>query len=450
MAARRTGGALGSGSGSGRVSLPRLEPTRSAYPFGVGNAAPAGRLVAKDQSAFAAMYDEYAQRVYGVCAAILRDADEAADAMHDSFVLAMQRIEQLRDPERLRPWLFAIARHVCFRRLEQRKRARPTADVDLVQAEADEQQEEFADGEAANLLWAAAQGLNDRDRAVLALNLQEGLDGEELAAALGVRQANPYSLVHRARAQLDRALGALIIARVGRDDCPALSSLLAGWDGVLTPLMRKRLARHLDGCETCERTNRHARRISALSSLALVAPAPAEAMSAAHVFDIASRTPPSNERWLADGFPPYLDSGRRRRRVVLVAIGLGVVGAVILTVGLAEGADTGHGHPPVVSVAPAVTQGPAVTTVPALSAPTRSSTATTIAASPSTVARAPAPAPTTPVTAQGVPATVPPRPVVAAPPGPPVTKASPPTTVNKAPPTTKAPVGNTTTTTFSF
>jgi RNA polymerase sigma factor (sigma-70 family) len=421
-----------------------LGPTNAAYSFDVGNAARAARLVAKDRSAFAAMYGEYAGRVYGVCAAILRDADEAADAMHDTFVLAMQRIDQLRDPDRLRPWLFAIARHVCFRRLEHRKRSQPTADVDLVQAEAAEQHDEFTDGEAAALLWAAAQGLNDRDRAVLALNLQEGLDGEELAAALGVRHANPYSLVHRARAQLDRALGALIIARLGRDDCAALSRLLTGWDGALTPLMRKRLARHLDACDVCQRTNARARRISALSALTQVAPAPAEAMSATNVFDIASRAPVSTERWLPDGFPPYLDAGQGRRRLVLVAIGLGVVGALVLAVGLASSA--GHAGSPVVSSTPVATDVPSGTTVPAH---TRTSTATTIGAPAPTVAGATTP--TTPVTVHGIPATVPPHPVTP-PPGPPVTRRSPPTTVKASPPTTHAPAKSTTTTstTFSF
>ena len=430
-----------------RAPSPRLDPMNSAYPFVVGNAALAGRLVARDRSAFAEMYDEYAARVYGVCAAILRDADEAADAMHDTFVLAMQRIEQLRDPERLRPWLFAIARHVCFRRLEQRKRAQPTADVDLVRAEAAEREaersDEFDNGEAAALLWAAAQGLNERDRAVLALNLQEGLDGNELAAALGVRHANPYSLVHRARAQLDRALGALIIARVGRDDCPALATLLGDWDGALTPLMRKRLGRHLDGCEVCKRTNARARRVSALSALTMVVAAPAEAMTAGDAFDgldIASRTSLADERWLPDGFPPYLDDRRRRRRLVLVAIGLGVLGALLLAVGLAESA--GHAHTPVVNITPVATGVPNITTIPART-PTSNAPPTSVAAPAATV-----PGTSTPVTAQGIPATVPPRPVTPLPPpaGPPVTKPSPPATVKKSPPTTKAPANTTTTT----
>jgi RNA polymerase sigma factor (sigma-70 family) len=410
----------------------------------VGDAALAGRLVAGDRAAFAEMYDAYARRVYGVCAAILRDDDEAADATHDTFVLAIQRVEQLRDPERLRPWLFAIARHVCFRRLEQRKRSHYRPDVDLVLEEAAVRNDDVGEDEAAALVWAAAQGLNDRDRAVLALQLQQGLDGAELAAALGVRQANPYSLVHRARAQLDRALGALIIARLGRDNCRKLSELLTDWDGGLTPLMRKRLVRHLDSCDACQQTNARARRLSALSTLALVAPAPAEAMTASDVFDIASRAPVSTERWLPDGFPPYLDERPKRRRLALAALAVGVLGVLLLGVTVLA-AGTGHARPPTVVISPVATETPNITTIPA---PNGASTGTTISGPAPTVASTP-----TPATVQGVPASVPVGGVTPPTAGPPVTKGEPPTTVKASPPTTHAPPRTTTTmheTTFTF
>ena len=42
-----------------------------------------------------------------------------------------------------------------------------------------------------------------------------------------------------------------MVARTGRRDCPQLDALLTGWDGALTPLLRKRIARHIDECEIC-------------------------------------------------------------------------------------------------------------------------------------------------------------------------------------------------------
>jgi DNA-directed RNA polymerase specialized sigma24 family protein len=58
---------------------------------------------AGDRGAFAAIYDRYADRLHDFCWSILRNRDEAADATQDAFLVAAERLGQLRDPERLRP-----------------------------------------------------------------------------------------------------------------------------------------------------------------------------------------------------------------------------------------------------------------------------------------------------------------------------------------------------------
>ena len=71
---------------------------------------------AGDRGAFAAIYDRYADRLHDFCWSVLRDRDEAADATQDAFLVAAERLGQLRDPERLRPWLYAVARSQALRR----------------------------------------------------------------------------------------------------------------------------------------------------------------------------------------------------------------------------------------------------------------------------------------------------------------------------------------------
>jgi hypothetical protein len=97
----------------------------------------------------------------------------------------------------------------------------------------------------------AIAGLNPSERDVIELSLVQGLDGDELADALGVSRNHAHALVSRARSQLERSLGALLVARTGREACVALDALLAGWDGQMTVLMRKRVGRHIDQCEIC-------------------------------------------------------------------------------------------------------------------------------------------------------------------------------------------------------
>jgi hypothetical protein len=101
------------------------------------------------------------------------------------------------------------------------------------------------------LVWDASAGLADRDRAILDLHLRQGLEGAELGEAMGVSANNAYVMLNRLRGQVDRSLGALLVARLGREECDELDRLLADWDGTFSPLVRKRVARHVDGCDLC-------------------------------------------------------------------------------------------------------------------------------------------------------------------------------------------------------
>lgn len=225
-------------------------------------------VLAGDREAFAAVYDRYADRLHDFCHSVLRDRDEAADAVQDTFVLAAQRLAQLNDPERLRPWLYAVARSVALRRL----RARQRVVLDEVEDMADSDPGPHRAAERAalrDLVWSAAAGLSDRDRALLDLHVRQGLDGAELGEAMGVPAGHAYVLLSRLRDQVERSLGALLIARLGREDCTELDGLLAGWDGRFSPIMRKRVARHVDGCSVCG----HRRRIM-VSPFALLAAVP--------------------------------------------------------------------------------------------------------------------------------------------------------------------------------
>jgi DNA-directed RNA polymerase specialized sigma24 family protein len=205
--------------------------------------------VAGDRGAFAAIYDRYADRLFDFCVGMVRDRDGAADCVQDTFVTAASRLSQLRDPERLRSWLYAIARNEALARIRDRRREAPSDE------------------------------LSDRDRAVYELAYRQGLDGLELAEALGVSHTNANTLVGRLRDNVERSLGALLVCRAAKTDpngCPELAALTQHWDGQFTALLRKRVARHIDGCTVCEQDRR--RRVNPaalLGSVPLMLPAPA-------------------------------------------------------------------------------------------------------------------------------------------------------------------------------
>lgn len=395
------------------------------------------QALAGDRAALAAIYDRYADRVHDLCRHMLGDPDEAADVCSQVFLVAFSRLGQLRDTQRLRSWLFAIARHEVYRRTRQRSRTRLVEGVDQMDRLMAEQGQDAAGGSDDDpvdvaalvaVLRAAADGLDERDRMVMELQLQ-GLDGEELAAALGTSVSTGYQQVHRMRERLERSIGALLVARQGRGDCDDLDRLLAGWDGTFSVLWRKRVARHVDRCEVCER-RRSAIPAALFGTAAALPMVPVSAVGAAPaavrervLAEAEVATLSGGRGWRSDGFPSG-GLGTARAAVlaaaaaVLVLLVAGIVvlvgdrGDELATIGAAGSTSTTAAAAPSTTSAPTVT-----TTVPpgALPAPDP-------AAPPSTLAPPPAPsstvAPPTPVP----PAPAPPSPTVttSVEPGPPV------------------------------
>ena len=230
--------------------------------------------LAGESVGLAGIYDRYADPLYDTAAYMLHDRDEAADVVQDVFVKAAEKLGQLRDPDKLKPWLFAILRHEVYRRTKRRQRVRPIDPATAAEVVAPD--DTAAAGldtvdleELAQSVREAAAGLDARDQLVLELTARQGLEGEDLAQALGVGLGHSHVLVHRMRERVERSLGALAVARTGRKECPELDALLAGWDGELTVLLRKRVSRHVEQCSVCSDTKRR------YAAIALVGAAPA-------------------------------------------------------------------------------------------------------------------------------------------------------------------------------
>jgi RNA polymerase sigma factor (sigma-70 family) len=346
---------------------------------------------AGDRGAFAAIYDRYADRLHDFCWGMLRDRDEAADATQDAFVVAAERLGQLRDPQRLRPWLYAVARSQALHRIRARSRVAPEEEMTQLPDPAVGPEQAAERSDLRELVWNAAAGLSERDRALLDLHLRHGLEGAELGEAMGVEPGHAYVLLSRLRDQVERSLGALLVARLGRDDCSVLSQVLTGWDGRFSPLVRKRVARHVDACEVCGTARR--RLASPLALLAAVPPLPAPTYLREQVMTRVQL--PSGA-----GSPPAASGHQRRGAVVALVAALLV--AVAAGVGLgwerspAVSSPTGGQGGPVVagaatSIAPTTppSTGPPTTTGPSTMAPS-GTTRTTVLAAPPTLAVTPA------------------------------------------------------------
>lgn len=278
--------------------------------------------VAGDRDAFAAIYDRYASRLHDFIHSVLRNRDEAADVLHDTFVTAGARIGQLRDPSKLRPWLYAIARHRALRVAARWNRLESLDGLEVT-ATGPRPEEVSERGDLVELVWSAADGLSARDRVVLDLHLRQGLEGQDLGDAMGVSADHAYVMLSRLRDQVERSLGAMLVARQGRSECDELAAILEGWDGRFSTVWRKRVARHVDGCDICETLRR-----SIASPVALLSATPAIALPASlrqRVLDDVDLCGAKGRPWPASqgGFPPSRE--RRRRRPVLTVLAAIVV-----------------------------------------------------------------------------------------------------------------------------
>src|SRR3546814_9636640 len=295
----------------------RAAPAPGAYdPRGRADSELVERAAAGDRDAFAALYDRYATPVHYLLRRMLRDDHEASDALQDTFIAAVDRPHQLRDPSRFRPWVYAIARRRAYLVTSRQRRFETLEDDDGISAEPD-----YAEGLAAAELRAriegAAGGLDDKDRLLLDLQVRHGLEGQDLADAVGVDRGNVHVMAHRLRERLERSLGALVLVRHGQAACAALSSVVGAdaADGQLTPALRKRVSRHADDCATCTDERDRRLRREALLGLVPFAPAPAGAREA--VLERVQLCSHSGAPWDGpDGFPPgAARAGRRRHQI---------------------------------------------------------------------------------------------------------------------------------------
>lgn len=149
----------------------------------------------------------YADNHDPVLAYLLRraaEAEDAADALAETFLTAWRRLDDVPAGERARPWLFGVARRVLA---NQRRGAGRRSALSLrLRSEVAGATRCFETGEADAAVAAAFTSLPESDREVLALAAWEGLDAGEIAIALGCSRGAARMRLHRSRRRFSRAM----------------------------------------------------------------------------------------------------------------------------------------------------------------------------------------------------------------------------------------------------
>jgi RNA polymerase sigma-70 factor (ECF subfamily) len=140
-------------------------------------------------------------------AALLRNAQEVDDLVHDCLVRALDRLHTHREDAELRPWLFAIMHNLFvsrIRRIKRRGVMQPIDDADLAALGQRANQE---DPLRRQDLMRALEELPEEQRSVLLLVAVEDLSYADTARILGVPIGTVMSRLSRAREKLRRSMG---------------------------------------------------------------------------------------------------------------------------------------------------------------------------------------------------------------------------------------------------
>lgn len=149
----------------------------------------------RDDAWFDALFRAHGTAVYRYLARRVA-VDDAQDLAADVLATAWRRREDVPEGGEL-PWLYRTAGYVLA---NHRRKGRPVP-VEHVPDEAD-------DVDPADLtvtdedVRAVLMALSARDRRILLLHAWEGLDGDQLAATLGISRGGADAALSRARARL--------------------------------------------------------------------------------------------------------------------------------------------------------------------------------------------------------------------------------------------------------
>ncbi len=303
---------------------------------------------AGDQLAFGRLYDAWFDRSWDLARRIVRDPDTAADVAQEAMLTAWRRLDELEDPSSFGGWLLRITRNRAIDST-RRRRDRPAMDEELVMmasgtvaaaerlSAVTDPASLAADRDLADLVWAAADGLSERDAQVLDLSVRHGLEPAEIAGVVGVSRVHAAQLVSRSRKRLERALRARLLWREGEPACAGLAGSLEkagvlGFDAGAVDVIE----RHARRCDECEE-----RRRTRIAPAALFAVVPVGAPGALRE-RVAQRladegVPMSGSSSLGGPGPPPVgddeaDTSRHPRRIRRTLVGCAVGASVLAAV----------------------------------------------------------------------------------------------------------------------
>lgn len=171
------------------------------------------RVQKGDKRAFDLLVLKYQQKVHSIVSRFVRDADEVADVVQESFIKAYRAIPNFRGDSQFYTWLYRIAVNTAKNYLVSRSRRPPASDVDVADAEYYSGSDYLKDlGTPENNLFRdeleavivkAIADLPEDLRTAVTLREYEGLSYEGISEIMDCPVGTIRSRIFRAREAID-------------------------------------------------------------------------------------------------------------------------------------------------------------------------------------------------------------------------------------------------------
>lgn len=161
-----------------------------------------------------ALYKKHHRQVYALAWSILKDQDEALDAVHDAFVKVMRSAERFEGRSTTFSWLYRIVVNVCIDRRRKKRRSCEQGLDEVTErrspaprSSAFEPTAAFEANELRSAIEAGIAGLSDQHQRVIVMRELQGMTYEQIAEGIDCPKGTVMSRLFHARRKLRTALG---------------------------------------------------------------------------------------------------------------------------------------------------------------------------------------------------------------------------------------------------
>ena len=171
------------------------------------------RVQKGDKRAFDLLVLKYQSRMHAIVGRFVRDSDEVADVVQESFIKAYRALPKFRGESQFYTWLYRIAVNTAKNYLAARSRRPPGSDIDAMDAEYYDGSDYLKDlgtpennlfrDELAALIHKTISDLPEDLRTAVTLREFEGLSYDEIATIMDCPVGTVRSRIFRARETID-------------------------------------------------------------------------------------------------------------------------------------------------------------------------------------------------------------------------------------------------------